>query len=335
MTKIISNLALISSIFGYAAEGNASQHDTTRVESLVGQASIDGEFSYIRKEDRAWEGLSTTSAISRGYEPAPDEDALGLTDQATDEDPPFYGWHLEGDPSGAPYDYGWYDKPQSNINSEARRTKQAAEADFGDDGFSLRRGELKVIRGKITDLRSINLRDENRATARHHLLRLEFQDGTNTIVNLGPGFLDARRRLSVGDRVRIAGTVGKIQNRNVLFARDVAMEKAELSKPDSSANTQRTQRQSTRASKVQLRGFVEDFHRAFLYPGGQAKPLLRVRLENGRAAMVDLGRETAVADLDLEEDASVVVYGTPAISEGRRIIKAEMISVNGDTTVLR
>lgn len=341
MKKIIVILSLTCSAFsGYTAETLKLNESETPVEPASDEISTDGEFSYIHKEDRAWEDLTTTSTDSRGYEPAPDEQALELAEQATDEKPPFYGWHLERTPSGMQYDYGWYDQPRVDSRSAARTSRQA-EGQLSDRLGTSRRAssrperELKTITGKITDLRSIDLRDEKRATARHHLLRLEFQDGRTAIVNLGPNFFDARRRLSIGDFVRIAGTTGKIENRNVLFARDVAVEKAELSETDSSANRQQTRSKPNRVSKVQLRGFVEDSHRAFLYPGGKAKPLLRVRLENGRTAMVDLGPETSVADLGLKEDASIVVYGTPAVSGGRHIIKADMISVNGDTTLLR
>jgi hypothetical protein len=167
-------------------------------------------------------------------------------------------------------------------------------------------------------------------------VRLEFLDGRTAIVNLGPKFFETRRRLSVGDLVQITGTPGKIENRTVLFAREVRLQKAELSDPfaQNSSQQNRTSERS-RTTKVQLRGVVEDSHRAFLYPDGQAQPLLRVRLENGWSALVDLGPNTSVADLELKENASIVVYGTPDFWDGQQIIRADMVAVNGDTTVLR
>lgn len=122
----------------------------------------------------------------------------------------------------------------------------------------------------------------------------------------------------------------------MLFAQKVRLKKAELNDPSAQNNSQQNSpAEKSRVSKVQLRGVVEDSHRAFLYPDGQAQPLLRVRLENGRSALVDLGPNTSVADLELKENASVVIYGTPAFWDGQQIIRADMVAVNGDTTVLR
>ena len=276
---------------------------------------VNRTFDYIRAEERQHEEVLEQISGASTYEPAPDPSARALTEEATDDDPPFYGWHSDTSPSGPVRDYGWF-----NDSSQRKRNSDAPE-------LTQERNVKRTIRGKIQSVRPVRLTNSERATAEHTILNLEFQDGRSVLVNLGPKKEPQGHNLKEGDSVVISGSPGKIQNRRVFIARDVKVDQG-------SAKTSRKPNTDI-ATTVQVRGIVEDYQRVFLYPGGQSKPLLRVRFENGRTALIDLGPETSWFDVDLEEDVSLVVHGWPETIDRRRVIRAKSISVNGDTMVLR
>lgn len=285
VTKIFIFLYASAAVTGSTLAQNTAGHNSSEANDYdsakfyAQQESVDSEFDYIRQQDRAWDGLTTTSTDRSRYEPAPDDDALELTDEATDQDTPYYGWHQEQSSSGTQFGYGWYDIPQSRPAQQNTRSTREGASNQGDRRNNVNSGnsagsqsasaqsstQPRTVEGKIRDLRSIDLQNADRERARHHLVRLEFLDGRTTIVNLGPKFFETRRRLSVGDIVQITGAPGKIQNRTVLFAREVRLQKAELNDPfTQNSSRQNSTSEKIRTSKVQLRGVVEDSHRAFL-----------------------------------------------------------------------
>ena len=275
---------------------------------------VDRSFDYMRDRERQHEEVLEQIGGTGTYEPEPDAGARALTEEATDDEPPFYGWHFDSSPKGPVRDYGWFDE-----SSPRGRSSGVAERNQGQKA-------ARTISGKIQSVRPVRLTNSEGATAEHTIIKLEFRDGRSVLVNLGPGKNPQGDNLGQGDSVEIIGSPGKIQDRRVFFARDVKVNRRGASTREANPDIPTT---------VQVRGIVEDSQRFFLYPGGQSKPLLRVRFENGRTALIDLGPETSWFDLEVEEDASVVVHGWPKTIDGRRVIQAKTISVNGDTMVLR
>lgn len=74
-----------------ARPSSSGANDNNSAQVFIRQDSPEEEFNYIREEERQWDDLTTTSTDR--YEPALDYDALKLTDEATDQDAPYYGWH--------------------------------------------------------------------------------------------------------------------------------------------------------------------------------------------------------------------------------------------------
>lgn len=319
---LIATVALVFLVSARSAEpengdwfnGNAYQYDAELDLDYDLPPLADRKFDYIRDEERQHEEVLEQITGASSYEPTPDPGAKALTEEATDDEPPFYGWHFDRTPSGLARDYGWY-------NDDSQRQRRSAGT------ISEGRNVQQTVTGKIQSIRPIRLTNSEGATAEHTILNLQFQDGRSVLVNLGPQVDPDERNLKSGSTVVMSGSTGKIQNRRVLFAREVKVNQ-KIPADSESAN-------ADLSPTAQIRGVVEDYQRLFLYPSGQSKPLLRVRFEDGRTALIDLGPETSWFDLDLEEDATIAVHGWPEMIDRQRVIRAKTISVNGDTMVLR
>ncbi|KAF0096291.1 MAG: hypothetical protein E1N59_258 [Puniceicoccaceae bacterium 5H] len=102
-----------------------------------------------------------------------------------------------------------------------------------------------------------------------------------------------------------------------------------------SSSNYRNQQQSDRMDQVTLRGRVEDFHTVSISRSRQHQSedqtVVRLRLENGESALVSLGSDTSLSDLDLQRDDQIMVRGERQQWGNGSVVQADRIRVEGNT----
>ena len=83
--------------------------------------------------------------------------------------------------------------------------------------------------------------------------------------------------------------------------------------------------------KSDVQGTVEAFRSTRIPGTSEDRTLARLRLESGKAITVDLGENSSVRGLDLSQGDEVRIKGDMKRVEGRSILKADRIWINGDT----
>ena len=85
-----------------------------------------------------------------------------------------------------------------------------------------------------------------------------------------------------------------------------------------------------------ITGTVKDVSKTRLSDESREDSLLiRLELEDGETCVVDLGEGTTLSELDLEQGSEVRLRGEKTKVDGKSIIVASSISVDGDTTRVR
>lgn len=92
--------------------------------------------------------------------------------------------------------------------------------------------------------------------------------------------------------------------------------------------------EQNRSNTMRLNGTVEDFQSVHLDGTADAETFVRVELENGRSATVSLGKSASMGDLDLEEGDSIMVSGERDTVDGKTVLRAERIRVEGEKVEL-
>jgi hypothetical protein len=84
--------------------------------------------------------------------------------------------------------------------------------------------------------------------------------------------------------------------------------------------------------RAQLRGELEAWQRKNIEGQRDAHTLVRLRTEDGRSAIVNLGPNVDLSRLNLEEDDRIAVRGYRGSIDGRPVLMAQRIRV-GDKTI--
>ena len=81
---------------------------------------------------------------------------------------------------------------------------------------------------------------------------------------------------------------------------------------------------------------MKDIKRTSMSDSSREKNLLvRLELKNGKTCVVDLGRGTTLSDLDIDNGSKVRLQGQRKMVNGKALIIARKISVDGDSTRIR
>lgn len=89
------------------------------------------------------------------------------------------------------------------------------------------------------------------------------------------------------------------------------------------------------AGKAELRGQLESWTRANLQGQRDAHTLVRLRLENGRSAVVNLGPNVSLQQLDLDQGDRIAVYGSRSTINDRDVLMAEKLRIGDRVLTMR
>ncbi len=302
-------------------------------------ADYDGDRSYWENRDRepnarydyTWSGWDNTSTQGGSTD----------SDFYTDEDDPV------------DYDY-WDSRRDYDFTSQANQQ---------DRQRMIQNAEL---RGRLDGWQRRNLQGQKDA---HTLVRVRMENGRSAIVNLGPNVELSRLDLQDGDRIAVAGKRGTIDGKDVLMAQKVRtgdkIVRMNNWEPQQQSSRDRMQReydrqrrmqaerqrqmqyerqrqmraehqqrmQDQRRSGSQVRGKLENWQRVDLEGQKDAHTLVRLRMDDGRSAIVNFGPNVELSRLDLEQGDHVAVRGMPGSINDKDVLMAQYVQVIDSTTI--
>lgn len=212
------------------------------------------------------------------------------------------------------------------------------------------RRNLSTFSGDITSLRQVNIRSSSGPSKLHALAQVRLNNGQTKTVDLGPVNTVNRLGLRRGDFVLIRGQEKKLRGRPVILAQQLrhqgqtvnlnqgqtASNQQSRSSGSSSQFQQTTQTRPSSSSQVyDLSGRIDGFRHLNLRNAvGQRgqHSLVKITLQNGRSAVVDLGPKRNLDKIDLQKGDRIRVKGQRGRVDGRQVLMANQVRL-GDETI--
>lgn len=202
---------------------------------------------------------------------------------------------------------------ESREKSEAQRQQAGSQQDGKGSG-------VVALQGKVQALREVSLRRGQKQPEEHSWVKVSLQSGYEAIVDLGREKDLSDLDLDRGDKIKVWGRHGSIAGQNVLFADRVKIGKEIV-------NIDR------KDSHEEVSGKIRDYSQVSINDEDREGHLLvRFDLDNGQRVIADLGKDVSLDDLEIERDAKVHLVGTRKFADGRQILEAKKIKVEGETT---
>ncbi len=264
-------------------------------------------------------------------------------DYYTDEDDP-----VDYDYWDSRYDYDYrannnrntWQNNQNNMRQNQQRADRN-QRNWQQNQQRNQRVQQAQLQGQLESWQRKNLDGQRDA---HTLVRMRLQNGNSAIVNLGPNVDLNRLNLDRGDRIVVDGRRGSIDGRTVLMAqrvragdRTVRMNNWEPDQRQARNQSRYDRSQMQRGdqarsnNKAQTQGYVEAWQRVNLRGQPDAHTVLRVRLQDGNAKLINLGPNVSVSRLNLDRGDRIMVQGERGSINGRVVLAAEKVRLDNRT----
>lgn len=210
----------------------------------------------------------------------------------------------------------WAPDPTRGVDRERTRGIRSGPHPEFEPGQNFRgRGPRARLTGDVEGVRQMNLRGPDGAIQTYTLARVRLENGRSTVLALGPGEGVHQMTLSKGDQVEAIGRRGEVGGATVFVAERLqaggnvyAVHRALPADGRGQRDTERERDERRSSRQTTVRGTVESFER--LAAGtGRAHTLLRVALENGRTATLDLGPDASLNRIDLQSGDRITARG--------------------------
>lgn len=264
-----------------------------------------------------------------------------------------YVWDADANEWVASTDYDWelgyndeyYDDDTYSASYEFdddQQNQDQSQAQQGQSQQSQQGKSQHTMGGTIKGFRKLDLTHDAGFQETHALAKLSLDNGETAVVDLGLASL-LTADLSQGDKVKLRGWTGSIGGQRVFLVdelqsggetvridRAFQMKGAQASKQQGSKSQQRgAQWQGMQRDRLVLEGEIADAKTVRLKGEDKPQTLAKISLKNGQGATVSLGSETSLEKLNLEKGDRIRVEGTRKQIEGRNVLMAETISVEG------
>lgn len=219
---------------------------------------------------------------------------------------------------------------QDRNDAQTTRNGQQDWSDRNPQAGRKQNRSMKTVtfNGTVDGFRKVNLQDSEGKQDEHTFVRIRLEDDDARVVSLGSRLIVTDLDLEKGDEISVSGRNARIDNRDVLVASSIEVD-------DKLFRVRKHNRPDT-GQQFPITGTVKDVSMTSLSDNSREKNLLiRMELENGKTCVVDLGQGTTLSDLDIEEGSEIRLQGKKTKVDGKSIIVARTISVDGDTTRVR
>jgi len=177
-----------------------------------------------------------------------------------------------------------------------------------------------IIEGQVQGFREVSLRRGQGVPQDHTWVRLRLESGYESIVDLGPEKDLADLDMERGDTIRVTGRHASIGGQNVLIADRIRV-------GGESINIDR------KKSKQEVSGKVRDYSEVNIQDSEFEDYLVvRLRMEDGNEVTTALGKDASLEDFDIEQNVQVKIEGERKVVDGRPILIARKVTIEGETT---
>lgn len=218
------------------------------------------------------------------------------------------------------------DRDTARRNQRNQQNRDTARRDRGQQAEAARRseqsqsGDSVIISGTVAGFKKVDLRQEGRVPESHQLIKVMMKTRDPVVVNLGPKTGLDKLELERNDQVRIQGSKASINGRQVVMAKKITID-----------GDSHTIEKATR--NLSVSGTLEQARRARIE--GRDHLIARLQLQDKDDILVDLGPDAQLRDFNLEQGDSVRIRGTRSAIQGKSVLIANQISVEGEKTQIR
>ncbi|GAA5483871.1 hypothetical protein [Haloferula sargassicola] len=195
------------------------------------------------------------------------------------------------------------------------------------------------LNGTIDGFRKVDLTDQKGVKESHSFVKVTLENGKSRVISLGSDKSVKDLGLEKGDDISVSGRLAKVDGRKVILANrlrtgDETYTMKERNQPDLAKNSQRWNRSSSHP--ITRSGTLEDFTKVDLdRKQDEDNLVVRLEMKDGRSCVADLGAGTQLSDLNLEQGDKIWIQGNRKKVDGKNLIVASKIRVEGDSTRLR
>ncbi len=228
--------------------------------------------------------------------------------------PYYYYWD--------PVVIGWTttDPADTKANSQANNKQNKNQQQSGAK-------DMTTFQGKVDGFRKVDLQTRDGKNEQHSFVRVRLKNGDARVVSLGTRVNMSDLDLEKGDKISVSGKNARIDNRDVLVAKQIQV-------ADQTFRIKEKNRPQIGES-VSIDGTIKDFKKTSLDGSREQNLIVRMELQSGKQCVVDLGRGTTLQELDLERGSEVKLEGRKTQVDGKNIIVAQKIRIDGDATRIR
>ena len=239
------------------------------------------------------------------------------------------------------YTYILFTEPIASQKQENQADRSQATS-----GSNQRSQQKHIARlsGTVEGLRQMNLQRRSGATGPHTIAKIKLDNGKTTVVTLGRSSQLSDLNLMVGDRIQAIGRKGMIDGETVFVAHSLrakgqtvaANPAIRLNRTEmSDRHTSRTHTQNQAGGKANpaqatLQGEVASISRASMGQSNNQRTLVDIKLENGKSSTVDFGPAASLEKIGVEEGENITVRGRRDTVNGREVIVADLLKVDGE-----
>lgn len=209
------------------------------------------------------------------------------------------------------------------------------------------------LTGEVDGFKNVSLKDSEGKRDEQTFMRVRLDNDDSRVVSLGSRLILTDLGLETGDRISVSGRNARIDNRKVLVASTIEVDDSlfkvrEDNRPDTTQNRSNSKHMDSKYKRmdskhkrmasgknVSINGTVKQSSKTSLSDDMREENLLvRLELKDGRSCVVDLGQNTSFSDLDIEKGSEIRVQGNKTKVDGKSLIVARKISVDGGSTRL-
>jgi|GEM_PF-6830660 len=188
--------------------------------------------------------------------------------------------------------------------------------------YSDYRTSWKQVSGEIERMKKVIVR----GTGQEHLAALlTTTQGRHVVVDLGVAKQFRGVELRAGDWIEVRGPVGLVNDRRVLFARDINVD-GEIIRIDRAMPAQHSRR-----SPKAVSGKIAIIKELKVKGGDQLHQVVRILTKDGKQVAADLGKKASLKGINLEYGQEISVEGPMARLSGKPFVLAQKVSSHGKT----
>jgi hypothetical protein len=200
------------------------------------------------------------------------------------------------------------------------------------------RNAQQTIRGTIDSVRQADWASSDDGREQRCIVRLQLENGRTEFVDVGSQSKLRNMDLNSGDQIQLKGSYTTVDGRRVFLADQIRVDGKTFTLQRNAENqsSQFAQDRSARSDRPAqtVQGTIQGFHHIYLRPSQgrrEQHSLVKLRLQDGRTLVVDLGRKKDLDDLDLQQGDKITLHGRQGTIDGRSVFFADRVRAGGQT----